>query len=101
MKPLHTDATDNLFNAILQLKNKEECYAFFEDVCTIKELQDISQRFEVAKLLSEGQSYLQISAKTGASTATIGRVNKCLNYGSGGYEIALKKNNLSEEGSPQ
>lgn len=101
MKPLHTDATDNLFNAILQLKSKEECYAFFEDVCTIKELQDISQRFEVAKLLSEGQSYLQISAKTGASTATIGRVNKCLNYGSGGYEIALKKTNLSEEGSPQ
>ena len=98
MKPLHTEATDNLFNAILQLQTKEECYAFFEDVCTIKELQDLAQRFEVANLLSEGQSYLQISAKTGASTATIGRVNKCLNYGSGGYEIALKKTGKIKEG---
>jgi len=92
MNPLHTEATDNLFRAILQLKNEEECYAFFEDVCTIKELQDISQRFEVAKLLSEGKSYLQISAATGASTATIGRVNKCLHYGTGGYKTALEKN---------
>ncbi|MBQ4324014.1 MAG: TrpR YerC/YecD, partial [Clostridia bacterium] len=81
------------------LKTTEECYAFFEDVCTIKELQDITQRFEVAKLLNEGQSYLQISAKTGASTATIGRVNKCLNYGSGGYEIALKNSQEPKEGS--
>ena len=92
MTPPHTEAVDNLFRAILQLKNEEECYAFFEDVCTIKELQDISQRFEVAKLLSEGQSFLQISKQTGASSATIGRVNKCLNYGSGGYKIALEKN---------
>ena len=89
MKPLHTEATEALFRAILSLKTTEECYAFFEDVCTIKELQDITQRFEVAKLLSEGQSYLQISAKTGASTATIGRVNKCLNYGSGGYKTVI------------
>ena len=92
MTPPHTEAVDNLFRAILQLKNEEECYAFFEDVCTIKELQDISQRFEVAKLLSEGQSFLQISKQTGASSATIGRVNTCLNYGSGGYKIALEKN---------
>lgn len=92
MTPPHTEAVDNLFRAILQLKNEEECYAFFEDVCTIKELQDISQRFEVAKLLSEGQSFLQISKQTGASSATIGRVNKCLNYGSGGYKTALEKN---------
>jgi TrpR-related protein YerC/YecD len=92
MTPPHTEAVDNLFRAILQLKNEEECYAFCEDVCTIKELQDISQRFEVAKLLSEGQSFLQISKQTGASSATIGRVNKCLNYGSGGYKIALEKN---------
>ena len=89
------------YEAVLSLRTIEDCRLFFEDISTIKELQDISQRFEVAKLLSEGQSYLQISAKTGASTATIGRVNKCLNYGSGGYEIALKKTNLSEEGSPQ
>lgn len=83
---------DTLFRAILNLESVEDCYAFFEDVCTIKELQDISQRFEVATLLHEGQSYLQISAKTGASTATIGRVNKCLHYGSGGYKKALDQN---------
>ncbi len=92
MNPLHTEATDNLFRAILELKTIEECYAFFEDICTIKEVQDMSQRLEVATLLLAGQSYVQISAKTGASTATIGRVNKCLNYGSGGYRKALTKN---------
>ncbi len=91
MQPLHTEATENLFRAILQLNTVEECYAFFEDVCTIKEVQDMSQRLEVATLLHEGQSYVQISAKTGASTATIGRVNKCLNYGAGGYRRALEQ----------
>lgn len=91
MKELHTEATDRLFRAILELKTVDECYDFFEDICTIKELQDMSQRLEVAGLLHEGQSYVQISAKTGASTATIGRVNKCLNYGSGGYRRALQK----------
>ncbi len=92
MNPLHTEATDNLFRAILELKTIDECYDFFEDICTIKEVQDMSQRLEVAALLHEGQSYVQISAKTGASTATIGRVNKCLIYGSGGYRKALEKN---------
>lgn len=101
MKNLHNEATDQLFQAILSLKTPEECYAFFEDVCTIKELQDISQRFEVAQLLSAGQSYLQISAKTGASTATIGRVNKCLHYGTGGYRTALDAIKQTEEGSQQ
>ena len=99
MKNLHNESTDALFRAMLSLNTIEECYAFFEDVCTIKELQDISQRFEVARLLSEGQSYLQISAKTGASTATIGRVNKCLHYGSGGYRRALE--NQREDTSEQ
>lgn len=89
-KPIHTEATDKLFRTILALNSVEECYAFFEDVCTIKELQDMSQRLEVAQLLHEGKSYVQISEKTGASTATIGRVNKCLNYGSGGYRKALE-----------
>ncbi len=89
-KPIHTEATDKLFCTILALNSVEECYAFFEDVCTIKELQDMSQRLEVAQLLHEGKSYVQISEKTGASTATIGRVNKCLNYGSGGYRKALE-----------
>ncbi len=92
MKPLHTEVTDNLFRSILELKTIDECYAFFEDICTIKEVQDMSQRLEVAKLLHEGKSYVQISEQTGASTATIGRVNKCLNYGAGGYRKALAKN---------
>lgn len=99
MNHLRNEATDQLFRAILELKTVEECYDFFEDVCTIKEVQDMSQRLEVAALLHAGQSYLQISAKTGASTATIGRVNKCLNYGSGGYRRALEKTQGSEEGN--
>ena len=70
VKELRNKATDRLFETILQLKTVEECYDFFEDLCTIKELQDLSQRMEVATLLHEGQSFLQISAKTGASTAT-------------------------------
>ncbi len=91
MKELHTEATDRLFHAILALRTVEECYDFFEDICTIKEIQDMSQRLEVAGMLHEGQSYVQISAKTGASTATIGRVNKCLHYGSGGYRRILEQ----------
>ena len=99
MNHLQNESTDQLFRTILELKTVEECYDFFEDVCTIKEVQDMSQRLEVAALLHAGQSYLQISAKTGASTATIGRVNKCLNYGSGGYRRALEKLQPSEEGN--
>lgn len=90
MKELRNESTDRLFETILRLKTVEECYDFFEDLCTIKELKDLSQRMEVATLLHEGQSFLQISAKTGASTATIGRVNKCLHYGSGGYRRAFR-----------
>ena len=80
---------DEFFNGILKLKNVEECRKFFEDVCTIKELEDISQRLEVAKLLKKGCNYQSISKETGASTATISRVNKCINYGSGGYKLVL------------
>lgn len=72
---------DQLFEAILCLKDKEECYTFFEDVCTINELLSLSQRFEVAKMLMDKRTYLDISEKTGASTATISRVNRSLNYG--------------------
>lgn len=82
---------DDLFEAILKLKSKEDCQKFFEDVCTIKELQDVTQRIQVAKLLIEKKNYQEVSKLTGASTATISRVNKCLNYGSGGYNIALGK----------
>ena len=82
---------DGLFDAILKLKSTDECRRFFEDVCTIKELEDISQRLEVAKLLSEGNNYQEVSKATGASTATICRVNKCLVYGGGGYKTVLNR----------
>lgn len=82
---------DEFFNGILKLKSVEECRMFFEDVCTIKELEDLSQRLEVAKLLLAKNNYQEISKLTGASTATISRVNKCLNYGKGGYGIVLKQ----------
>ncbi len=86
-----TPAKDMLFSAILKLSSIEECYNFFEDLCTIKEVQDMAQRLEVAKMLNENISYIKISEKTGASTATISRVNKCLVYGSDGYKLALEK----------
>ena len=90
-KKIHTEAVDSLFDAILCLKDREECYTFFEDVCTINELLSISQRFEVAKMLREGKTYLEISEDTGASTATISRVNRSLNYGNDGYDMVLKR----------
>lgn len=80
---------DKLFDAILKLNSMENCHQFFEDVCTIKELEDMTQRLEVAELLSSGKSYQEVSQKTGASTATISRVNKCLNYGAGGYKLVI------------
>ena len=89
MEGIHSELTDKLFETILRLKTVDECYDFFEDICTIKELQDISQRLEVAFMLDEGKNYQEISKATGASTATISRVKKCLVYGSGGYRQAL------------
>ena len=80
-----------LFAAILSLSSEEECAAFFEDICTIKELGDLAQRWCVAKMLSRGEKYQTIEEQTGASTATISRVNKCLNYGSGGYRMVIDK----------
>ena len=90
-KKLHSEAVDQLFEAILCLKNKEECYTFFEDACTINELLSISQRFEVAGMLRKKKTYLEISRQTGASTATISRVNRSLTYGNDGYELVLKR----------
>ena len=89
MEPLRTPETERLFDAILRLSTREECYAFFEDLCTIREVRDLSQRFEVAKMLAAGKSYQEVSVATGASTATICRVNKCLLYGKGGYRAAI------------
>lgn len=83
------EATDLLFKAILSLKNEEECYNFFEDLCTVPELKAMSQRIVVAKMLTDKKVYSDIVLKTGASTATISRVNRSLIYGSDGYEMAF------------
>ena len=91
MKPKLTPDAKALFEAILSLDGIDECARFFEDVCTIKEIQDLSQRYAVAKMLDDGEKYQKIEAATGASTATISRVNKCLAYGSGGYRSVLQK----------
>ncbi|HHX76752.1 MAG TPA: hypothetical protein GX697_00155 [Firmicutes bacterium] len=84
-------AIDALFKAILSLKNDEECYAFFEDLMTVNELNSLAQRLEVARLLKEGKTYSDIERDTGASTATISRVKRFLNYGAGGYDLILKR----------
>ena len=90
-KKIRTEAVDYLFQGILSLEDKEECYTFFEDICTINELLSLSQRFEVAKMLMDKRTYLDISEKTGASTATISRVNRSLNYGNDGYEMVFSR----------
>ncbi len=91
MMKLHSKSIDRLFETILELKTVEECYSYFEDICTIKELQDMAQRLDTAILLDEGANYQQISSDVGVSTATIGRVSKCLKYGSGGYRRAIDR----------
>lgn len=90
-KELHSAAVNHFFDAVLSLENKEECYQFFEDVCTIKEVTAIAQRVEVAKMLREERTYIDIAKETGASTATISRVNRSLNYGNAGLDMVLKR----------
>ncbi|AUG58188.1 YerC/YecD family TrpR-related protein [Acetivibrio saccincola] len=90
-KKIKDEMTDRLFEAILLLKNIDECYSFFEDICTISEIKAMAQRLEVAKMLREGKTYSDISEKTGASTATISRVNKALIYGADGYKLILDR----------
>lgn len=80
-----------LFRGVLELKNMEDCYSFFSDLCTMHELKSLAQRLEVSGMLIDGETYSVISTKTGASTATISRVNRCLNYGEGGYELVQKR----------
>jgi len=82
---------DQLFRTILSLKDLEECYLFFDDLCTINEIQSLAQRLEVARMLREGFTYQKIEGETGASTATISRVKRCLNYGNDGYEMTLER----------
>ena len=91
MRHWHNESTDQLCTALLSLKTKEEACAFLEDICTIKEFLDLSQRLEVARLLQSGASYSAITKATGASTATISRVSKCSEYGTGGYQTVIQR----------
>ncbi|MBQ8129903.1 MAG: helix-turn-helix domain-containing protein [Clostridia bacterium] len=96
---LRRDAqTDELFRSILSLRSVEECYLYFEDLCTNKEVRDLGQRLTIAKLLREGSSYLQAAEALGVSSATIGRVKRCLDYGNGGYKMILDRMETEEPG---
>ena len=97
MSNWHTQQIDELFEAILTLQSVEECYAFFEDACTIKEIIEIAQRLKVAKLLDAGTSYVTVSKEVGVSTATISRVSKCLEYGNGGYKMVMQRVNEEDK----
>jgi len=90
-RKIRNSSLDALFDAILLLKDRDECYSFFEDICTITELKAMAQRLEVARMLREKKTYAEISKKTGASTATISRVNRYLNYGADGYTLILDR----------
>ena len=94
----HTNDMDYFFKAVLSLENVEECYKFFEDICTVKEILDISQRLKAAKMLKNGANYMDISKATGMSTATISRVSKCLEYGGGGYAMIIDRVADDKEG---
>lgn len=96
-KKIKTESVDSLFDAILCLETRAECYSFFEDLCTVNELLSLSQRFEVAAMLKNRKTYLEIAEKTGASTATISRVNRSLNYGNDGYEMVFNRLNGKTE----
>ena len=97
MHKLRCESVDRLFQTILNLQTLDDCYEYFEDICTIKEILDIAQRLDTAILLSQGLSYQKIAEQVAVSSATIGRVSKCLNYGSGGYKKAIEKLGLTEE----
>lgn len=92
---IQSESLDRLFDAIVGLQTREECSKFFEDICTVKEMLDMAQRLDVAVLLDQGVSYQVIAQQVNVSTATISRVSRCLNYGSGGYRVALER--LGEE----
>ncbi|WP_286904793.1 YerC/YecD family TrpR-related protein [Clostridium sp. UBA1652] len=94
---LKSKEMDYLMEAILSLKDKEDCYRFFEDICTINEIKAIDQRLQVARMLKEGKTYTEVAKLTGASTATISRVNKCINYGSDGYNRVISRIDWNED----
>lgn len=91
LEKIKSESIDLFFEGILKLESVDECYSFFEDVCTIKEIRDIAQRLDVAVKLREKKPYSEVAKETGASTATISRVNKCLSYGNGGYNTVLER----------
>lgn len=92
----HSDSVDRLFQTFLNLETIDDCYVYFEDLCTIKEIRDMAQRLDTAILLKKGMSYQKISETLDISTATIGKVSKCLNYGSGGYRTAIERLNKED-----
>ena len=96
MHGIDPDSLDRLFSAVLALKSKEECAAFFDDLCTITEMKDMAQRLDTAFMLDKGLNYQSISGIVGTSTATISRVSRCLNYGSGGYRTVIDRLNGKE-----
>ena len=89
--PRRNETIDALFDAIISLETREECYDFFEDLCTVKEISDMAQRLEAAKLLLDGSTYEQIVKTVEISTATISRINRCIQYGTGGYRQTIEK----------
>lgn len=95
--PRRNALTDALFDAILSLRDREECYRFFDDLCTVKEISDMSQRLEAAKLLLAGKTYEQIVKSAEISTATISRINRCIQYGAGGYQTIIERLQEPEE----
>ena len=96
-KGIRTKAVEDLFEAILTLENEEECFKFFEDICTVNEVTSIAQRFAVARMLKENKTYLEVAKETGASTATISRVNRSLNYGNDSYDMVLNRMSKDKE----
>lgn len=88
---LRGEQLDQLFDAILSLKDREECYRFFDDIATMSEIHSLSQRLQVARMLTQGATYNEIEKQTNASTATISRVRRCINYGSDGYKLVLER----------
>ncbi len=96
-KTIKTQAVDDLFEAVLSLENKEECYSFFEDIFTTNEILGVAERFEVAKLLFQNKTYIEIAKQTGASTATISRVNRFLSYGNGSCDLIFERMGISKD----
>ncbi len=91
MNPIDNESKEALYRAILSLRTVEECKKFFDDACTVQEISEITRRFQVARMLNDGKVYSEVAETTGASTATISRVKKCLEYGDGGYAVALSR----------